>query len=111
MAISNRHEDNCTCEFCFADTETSLRKFRVLPYSDQIDYPTYINSNAWIQKSEEAKRRAGYRCQVCNRSSREAVLDAHHRTYERLGHERPEDITVLCRDCHELYETNRIKTR
>ncbi len=27
-------------------------------------------------------------------------LDVHHKTYERLGEERMEDLAVLCRSCH-----------
>ena len=50
---------------------------------------------------------ANWKCQVCNESNDKVVLDAHHRTYERLGDELPEDITVLCRDCHSLYEANK----
>jgi 5-methylcytosine-specific restriction endonuclease McrA len=73
------------------------------------DYYEYIKSQAWRQRANEAKKRAGYRCQVCNKHRDETQLDAHHRTYERLGRERPEDITVLCRGCHGLYEENRIK--
>lgn len=70
------------------------------------NYYEYIQSPAWKRKADNAKRAAGYRCQVCNRGDG-VQLDAHHRTYERLGHERPEDITVLCHDCHELFETNK----
>lgn len=74
----------------------------------RIDYYEYIQSEEWKEKALQAKERAGWRCQVCNRSADESLtLDAHHRTYERLGNELHEDITVLCRDCHELYETNR----
>lgn len=72
-----------------------------------VDYRTYIQSEAWQARADAAKTRADWRCQVCNRPSSAVPLNAHHRTYERLGHERPEDITVLCRDCHELYESNR----
>ncbi len=74
--------------------------------SGAVDYYTYIQSDRWRQKANQAKQRAGYRCQICNRSASETQLDAHHRTYERLGNEAPEDITVLCRDCHFLYEAN-----
>jgi hypothetical protein len=70
----------------------------------QMDYNKYIKSQEWRTKAEEAKARAGNRCQVCNRSRAEVQLDAHHRTYKRLGKELPEDITVLCRECHQLYE-------
>lgn len=72
-----------------------------------INYYAYIQSDEWRQRADAAKQRAGFRCQVCNRSSVQVTLDAHHRTYERLGNERPEDITVLCRDCHGLYELNK----
>lgn len=75
------------------------------PY--RLNYYEYIQSPAWKKKADAAKRDADYRCQVCNRHKDEVTLDAHHRTYARLGHERPEDITVLCRDCHELFETNK----
>jgi hypothetical protein len=74
----------------------------------KVNYYEYIASPAWKRKANAAKKRAGYRCQVCNEGG--VTLDAHHRTYERLGHERPEDITVLCRSCHGLYEDNRERT-
>ena len=72
-----------------------------------VDYRTYIRSDEWRKKAEEAKAKAGNRCQVCDRSRAEVQLDAHHRTYKHLGNERPGDITVLCRDCHQLYEHNK----
>ena len=73
----------------------------------RVDYHEYIQSEQWRSKASEAKRRAENRCQICYRKAGEVTLDAHHRTYERLGDERPDDITVLCRECHELYETNK----
>lgn len=74
----------------------------------EIDYYEYIQSPQWKHKADAAKKAAGYRCQVCNSGKDDgAILDAHHRTYENLGHEKPGDITVLCRDCHELYETSK----
>lgn len=50
--------------------------------------------------------RAKYRCQVCDQPGNNRTLHAHHRTYERLGHELDSDITVLCDDCHKLFSTN-----
>lgn len=70
-------------------------------------YYDYIQTTEWKAKAEEAKARANNRCQICNKSRAEVQLDAHHRTYERLGSELPEDITVLCRNCHQLYEDER----
>jgi hypothetical protein len=69
----------------------------------RVDYNQYINSDEWRAKATAAKERASWRCQVCNRSKEEVTLDAHHRTYERLGFEYEADITVLCRGCHGLF--------
>lgn len=39
---------------------------------------------------------------MCQRCKREGVpLDVHHRNYEHLFYERPGDLVVLCRKCHE----------
>lgn len=68
--------------------------------SQHINYDDYIQSKDWRERADAAKERAGHRCQVCNSTGQ---LDAHHRTYERLGSELPEDITVMCRTCHTLF--------
>lgn len=69
-----------------------------------VNYRDYINSPQWKQFATGIKSQRGDRCQICNSSN---SLDAHHRTYERLGWEDPSDITVLCRACHELYESHK----
>ena len=89
--------------------EVDLFELKIVPvgkFVPAVAYHTYIRSDAWKIKATAAKERADWKCQVCNRPKHEVVLDAHHRTYERLGRELPEDITVLCRDCHSLYEAN-----
>lgn len=63
-------------------------------------YEDYLTSDEWHQRAREAKQRAGWRCAVCN--SRKPV-EAHHRTYQRLGCERNSDIVVLCSRCHKLF--------
>lgn len=66
-----------------------------------VPYFDYLQSAEWRARAEAAKKRAGYRCQTCNTADR---LEAHHRTYARLGHELDGDITVLCRGCHQAIE-------
>lgn len=63
-------------------------------------YQEYIESGEWMRRRREAIARALGRCQVCNALP---PLEVHHRTYDRLGCEAPEDLTVLCRGCHGLY--------
>jgi hypothetical protein len=50
--------------------------------------------------------RAGWRCARCGLQSTQ--LDAHHRFgYGRLGRERPEDLKMYCRPCHDLVHGRR----
>jgi hypothetical protein len=64
------------------------------------DYSKYLQSEHWLRLAKETKRIAGNRCQVCNSPDE---LCAHHRTYERRGHELQSDLICLCRDCHEMF--------
>jgi 5-methylcytosine-specific restriction endonuclease McrA len=73
------------------------------PTNGNIDYKIYLQSDEWRKKSIEAKKKVGWRCQVCNRHGDHTTLHAHHRTYQNLGHEKPGDITVLCDDCHSKF--------
>lgn len=89
----------------FAEREVSDAP--TLPLSQaprRVDYYIYIKSPEWKARADAAKERAGYRCQFCNGTDR---LEAHHRTYERLGNELPDDITVLCHECHRVMSENR----
>lgn len=60
-------------------------------------YEDYLRSAAWQRQRAQALERAEYCCALCASAIR---LNVHHRTYARLGDERPADLTVLCRDCH-----------
>ena len=70
----------------------------------RVDYRTYIESDEWKFKAKAMKWIAGNRCQVCNSSDKR--LDTHHRTYDNLGNETPQDLVVLCSNCHGLYHQN-----
>lgn len=65
-----------------------------------VGYEDYLRSAKWQRKRRAALARAEHRCQVCSGRDR---LNVHHRTYERLGDERPADLTVLCETCHEIF--------
>ena len=84
--MTGRHcSDRCVCETCF-------RPIPIVP-----DYHVYLASVAWHRKCEEAKARAGQRCQLC---AAVEGLEVHHNEYKRLGREEPYDLVVLCAPCH-----------
>lgn len=66
-------------------------------------YTEYLESSRWHMLASDCKAKAGNRCQICNSPDN---LEAHHRTYERIGEELPGDLTCLCRTCHEIFTRN-----
>lgn len=70
-----------------------------------LSYKEYLQTPHWKRKREDKLRTVGRRCQLCNRGS--GTLDVHHRTYERLGEELDQDLTVLCRACHTTFHEHR----
>lgn len=60
-------------------------------------YQEHLASVDWQAIRADVLQRAGYRCKQCGSPY---GLQVHHRTYERLGREQPDDLICLCRDCH-----------
>lgn len=62
-------------------------------------YAAYLRSPTWRAKREGALKNSWFRCEECG--SQGSDLHVHHVTYDRVGgDERPEDLQVLCSDCH-----------
>jgi hypothetical protein len=79
--------------------ERALTKYLSPPF----DYHAYLRSPEWKAKRDAQVAAAGGRCQVCNSTKQ---LNCHHRTYERIGNELPEDLFVLCAECHVIFHEN-----
>lgn len=72
-------------------------------------YEEYLQSPHWRKTRDRALSRAGWKC---NRCPTQRALQVHHKTYERLGCELPEDLEVLCATCHEghhIDEQNQVR--
>lgn len=67
------------------------RSLKELPHDE------YLQTDHWKAVAAKARKRANFRCAVCG--SRDDP-NVYHRTYERKGQEEPDDLVVLCRDCH-----------
>lgn len=64
-------------------------------------YEAYLRSPHWQKLKKKALARASWRCQLCGIA---APLEVHHRNRKReLGREQLEDLTCLCRDCHQMF--------
>lgn len=62
-----------------------------------VNYYEYIKSKDWFERTALVRERNNRLCEVCDMRYGE---DVHHRTYERLGAELPEDLLHVCRTCH-----------
>ncbi|MHB8657719.1 MAG: HNH endonuclease [Solirubrobacteraceae bacterium] len=60
-------------------------------------YVLYLHSPIWRLRRRLWILLAGGRCERCRSRRR---LTIHHRSYQRLGHERRADVAVLCWRCH-----------
>jgi len=61
-------------------------------------YRRHLGSVQWQHTRARALERAGFRCAHCGS---EARLVVHHDNYDHVGDEWPEDLRVLCWDCHD----------
>lgn len=59
---------------------------------------SYLTSAHWKEFRAAVLLERGRKCEQCGGTSR---IQVHHLTYKRCGNERPDDVVVLCRSCHE----------
>jgi hypothetical protein len=71
---------------------------RKRPKKRRVNYRRYIRSAKWFAFRKSYFEVVPEECVICG--SKEHV-NLHHRTYERLGHERFEDVVPLCRAHHD----------
>lgn len=84
-----------------ADTTAVVRFLRM---RSRVAYEVYLRSNRWRTFRAamlDLTHGTCEDCGACEDESRLLVLDVHHKTYERLGCEVPDDVLVLCRRCHD----------
>jgi hypothetical protein len=68
-------------------------------------YRLYLQTPEWAERAARARDTAGHRCWLCNTDE---SLEVHHRTYERRGAERDDDLIALCATCHGLFHEWRV---
>lgn len=72
----------------------------------------YLSSTHWrvFRATTLAERKKCEKCGLSDKCSLifyRSSLDLHHISYDNLGNEKPTDVQVLCRGCHELAEDSK----
>jgi 5-methylcytosine-specific restriction endonuclease McrA len=83
--------------------------------SHSVEYRRHLASPEWRAIRRAALLRAGYRCAFCGLTLKQLRmrgrhLEVHHNNYGSLGHEQPQDLTVLCAGrggCHTAADRQR----
>jgi len=78
-------------------------------------YKAHLRSPEWRAIRNQALARAGDRCAFCGLHKNKLRmlgrhLEVHHNSYANLGHEQPQDLTVLCAGrggCHTAADRQR----
>lgn len=70
----------------------------------ELPYTEYLKTEYWQFRRKRALILGDHKCRVCG--AKDARLEVHHNTYERLGREEDTDLVVLCRGCHTLFHDN-----
>lgn len=94
------------------DNETHVKGLSAILSADKVvkpntvNYYDYLKSPQWQTVRDAALKRANHQCEKCKSGKN---LEVHHITYKRLGYELPEDLIVLCKDCHENVHSKDLK--
>ena len=63
-----------------------------------VEYEDYIRSPEWRMFRHNIIMARGKQCQSCLETK--GRIDLHHKHYKNFKCERPEDVILLCEDCH-----------
>jgi hypothetical protein len=65
------------------------------------EYTKYLSSPEWKSKRARVLIRDEYRCTAKRNGCTKHATEVHHLTYANVGNEPLEDLTSVCRNCHE----------
>ena len=118
--MSNDNCENCNvedAEFFYVETKLGEKHLCSGCYEQNGHKKPTVRKNPFIRmadyrKTESYKRKSRNKrldlgmCVTCFVSIKEKPLHAfhlHHSNYKNVPHELPEDTTVLCEKCHEIF--------
>lgn len=79
-------------------SDYSKRKKSSKKFDYKQKYYDYLKSNEWAQIKLDLYESRCKQCEVCE-SKRN--VQVHHLTYKNVFNEEPEDLILLCKNCHE----------
>lgn len=97
--LSKKNAKKLILKFTSTQKASEERKRHKQHRSDE--YIKYLQSPEWKAFKATIVQERGNKCEQCRIEGQNVCIDLHHITYVRLGHELPQDVKLLCRNCHE----------
>ena len=63
-------------------------------------YDAYLKSPEWQELRDHIRWARNYNCEECGIHASDTLLIVHHRTYEHVTNEQPEELLLVCEECH-----------
>ena len=88
--------DMCDADFRKQRRDKDVARWAHLP---KPKYDEHLRSAFWKHVGRAVRRRQ-HCCEACGKIRLEEPFHLHHKTYDRLGNEHPDDLELLCPRCH-----------
>ena len=101
-------------ELTALSTSPELSRIAQLDYerTERQLYFDYIGSQKWYRIRTAKKKAVGAYCERCGAEETPSfVLEVHHLNYVNFGDEHPDDLQVVCQNCHPLADMERAKAK
>jgi 5-methylcytosine-specific restriction endonuclease McrA len=97
--LGKKNAKKLILRFTFTKKASEEHKRHKTHRSDE--YIKYLQSPEWKAFKAIIVQERKNKCEQCESDGKNTCIDLHHITYVRLGHELPQDVKLLCRNCHE----------
>ena len=67
---------------------------------DVFGYKNYLKTAHWKNLRLNIYRKYNRKCCKCGKSLQLRDANAHHLTYDNIGHENEDDLILVCHECH-----------
>lgn len=69
-------------------------------------YTEYLSSPVWQRRRAAVLKRSEYVCEACGQGR---AVNAHHLTYDNVGHEPLYELVAVCANCHDAIHEMRLQ--
>ena len=103
--------NHTSCEYCrFRNKECDCLPVLCCElFQPGWNWGNYLSTAHWHEVRIKKIIATGYTCEICHRQLDANSLHVHHKRYDTLFNESPEDLQTVCVSCHARIRMERFK--